>query len=190
MIDEWKNFKKGNWCKEIDVSNFIKLNYKAYDGDESFLSAPTDKTKRILKVLEDANKEEVKKHVLDIDVDHPAGINAFEPGYISKEDDVIVGLQTDKLGKRMIVPKGGKRMVFQELDTYGYKMNSNLEKYINLLLKTHNDGVFDAYTKEIRLARHNGLLTGLPDAYGRGRIVGDYRRIALYGIDYLIEQKK
>ena len=190
MIDEWKNFKKGNWCKEIDVSNFIKLNYKAYDGDESFLSAPTDKTKRILKVLEDANKEEVKKHVLDIDVDHPAGINAFEPGYISKDDDVIVGLQTDKLGKRMIVPKGGKRMVFQELDTYGYKMNSNLEKYINLLLKTHNDGVFDAYTKEIRLARHNGLLTGLPDAYGRGRIVGDYRRIALYGIDYLIEQKK
>ena len=137
-------------------------------------------------------KEEVKKHVIDIDVDTPAGINAFKPGYISEDDNVIVGLQTDKLGKRSIVPKGGIKMVYQELEAYGYKMNPELEKFISKtnLVKTHNDGVFDAYTKEIRTARHVKLLTGLPDAYGRGRIIGDYRRIALYGIDYLMEQKK
>ena len=190
MREEWNNFKSGKWCDEINVSDFILNNYQSYEGDETFLSESTDKTKRVLKIFEDTCRKEVEKHVLDIDVDHPAAINAFEPGYISEDDDVIVGLQTDALGKRMIVPKGGKRMVFQELETYGYKMNSNLEKYTKLLLKTHNDGVFDAYTKEIRTARHVGLLTGLPDAYGRGRIIGDYRRIALYGIDYLMEQKK
>ncbi len=190
--EQWKDFKEGAWCNEINVSDFIKKNYVAYDGDESFLSGPTDKTKRVLKVYEDMCQEEVKKHVIDIDVDHPAGINAFAPGYISEDDDVIVGLQTDKLGKRSIVPKGGIKMVYQELEAYGYKMNPELEKFIKgtNLVKTHNDGVFDAYTKEIRKARHNKLLTGLPDAYGRGRIIGDYRRIALYGIDYLMEQKK
>ena len=192
MKEEWKDFKQGAWCDEINVSDFIKKNYAAYDGDELFLSGPTDKTKRVLKVYEDMCKEEVKKHVIDIDVDHPAGINAFEPGYISEDDDVIVGLQTDKLGKRSIVPKGGIKMVYQELEAYGYKMNEALENFIKgtNLVKTHNDGVFDAYTAEIRKARHNKLLTGLPDAYGRGRIIGDYRRIALYGIDYLMEQKK
>ena len=192
MKEEWKNFKQGAWCDEINVSDFIKKNYVAYDGDESFLSEPTDKTKRVLKVYEDMCKEEVKKHVIDIDVDHPAGINAFEPGYISEDDNVIVGLQTDKLGKRSIVPKGGLKMVYQELDAYGYKMNPELDKFFKEtnLVTTHNDGVFAAYTKEIRKARHNKLLTGLPDAYGRGRIIGDYRRIALYGIDYLMEQKK
>ena len=192
MKEEWKNFKQGAWCDEINVSDFIKKNYVASDGDESFLSGPTDKTKRVLKVYEDMCKEEVKKHVIDIDVDHPAGINAFEPGYISEDDNVIVGLQTDKLGKRSIVPKGGLKMVYQELDAYGYKMNPELDKFFKEtnLVTTHNDGVFAAYTKEIRKARHNKLLTGLPDAYGRGRIIGDYRRIALYGIDYLMEQKK
>lgn len=191
-MEQWKDFKEGAWCNEINVSDFIKKNYVAYDGDESFLSGPTEKTKRVLKVYEDMCKEEVKKHVIDIDVDHPAGINAFEPGYISEDDDVIVGLQTDKLGKRSIVPKGGIKMVYQELEAYGYKMNEALENFIKgtNLVKTHNDGVFDAYTSEIRKARHNKLLTGLPDAYGRGRIIGDYRRIALYGIDYLMEQKK
>ena len=191
-MEQWKDFNEGTWCNEINVSDFIKKNYVAYDGDESFLSGPTEKTKRVLKVYEDMCKEEVKKHVIDIDVDHPAGINAFEPGYISEDDDVIVGLQTDKLGKRSIVPKGGIKMVYQELEAYGYKMNEALENFIKgtNLVKTHNDGVFDAYTSEIRKARHNKLLTGLPDAYGRGRIIGDYRRIALYGIDYLMEQKK
>ena len=191
-MKQWKDFNEGAWCNEINVSDFIKKNYVAYDGDESFLSGPTEKTKRVLKVYEDMCREEVKKHVIDIDVDHPAGINAFEPGYISEDDNVIVGLQTDQLGKRSIVPKGGIKMVYQELDAYGYKMNPELEKFIKEtnLVKTHNDGVFDAYTPEIRKARHNKLLTGLPDAYGRGRIIGDYRRIALYGIDYLMEQKK
>lgn len=191
-MEQWKDFKEGTWCNEINVSDFIKQNYVAYDGDESFLSGPTEKTKRVLQVYEDMCKEEVKKHVIDIDVDHPAGINAFEPGYISEDDDVIVGLQTDKLGKRSIVPKGGIKMVYQELEAYGYKMNEALENFIKgtNLVKTHNDGVFDAYTSEIRKARHNKLLTGLPDAYGRGRIIGDYRRIALYGIDYLMQQKK
>lgn len=191
MKEEWKGFNKGAWTNEVNVSNFIKLNYKKYNGGEKFLAGPTKKTKKVLKVYEDMCKEEVQKHVIDIDVDHPAGINAFAPGYICDEDDVIVGLQTDKLGKRAIVPKGGIKMVYQELKAYGYKMNEKLEKFIKgtNLVKTHNDGVFDAYTKEIRTARHVKLLTGLPDAYGRGRIIGDYRRIALYGIDYLMEQK-
>ena len=192
MEEAWKGFKEGTWCNEINVSDFIKSNYTPYDGDESFLNGPTEKTKRVLKVYEDMCKEEVKKHVIDIDVDTPAGINAFKPGYISEDDNVIVGLQTDKLGKRSIVPKGGIKMVYQELEAYGYKMDSDLEHFIKdtNLVKTHNDGVFDAYTAEIRRARHNKLLTGLPDAYGRGRIIGDYRRVALYGIDYLMEQKK
>ncbi len=191
MKIEWQGFKEGNWTNEINVSDFIKNNYTAYNGDESFLADPTDKTKRVLKVYEDICLEEVKKHVIDIDVDHPAAINAFKPGYISEDDDVIVGLQTDSLCKRSIVPKGGIKMVYQELDAYGYKMNPDLEKFIKEtnLVKTHNDGVFDAYTKEIRKARHVKLLTGLPDAYGRGRIIGDYRRIALYGIDALMEAK-
>ena len=192
MKEEWKGFNEGAWTKEINVNDFIKKNYKKYEGDESFLVGPTDKTKRVLKVYDDMCKEEVKKHVIDIDTVNPAGINAFKPGYISEDDDVIVGLQTDELGKREIVPKGGIKMVYQELEAYGYKMDSTLEHFIKdtNLVKTHNDGVFDAYTAEIRRARHNKLLTGLPDAYGRGRIIGDYRRVALYGIDYLMEQKK
>ena len=192
MKEEWKGFNEGAWTKEINVNNFIKKNYKKYEGDESFLVGPTDKTKRVLKVYDDMCKEEVKKHVIDIDTVNPAGINAFKPGYISEDDDVIVGLQTDELGKREIVPKGGVKMVYQELEAYGYKMDPTLEHFIKdtNLVKTHNDGVFDAYTAEIRRARHNKLLTGLPDAYGRGRIIGDYRRVALYGIDYLMEQKK
>ena len=190
MEKAWRNFKEDLWNKEINVKNFIEKNYKAYNGDESFLTGPTEKTKKVLKVYEDVCKEEVKKHVIDIDVEHPAGINAFKPGYICKEDDVIVGLQTDSLCKRSIVPKGGLKMIYQELDAYGYKMDPTLDSFLNSnMVKTHNDGVFDAYTKEIRKARHNKLLTGLPDAYGRGRIIGDYRRIALYGIDYLMEQK-
>jgi formate C-acetyltransferase len=189
-MNEWKDFKKGQWCDEINVRDFIKNNYKSYTGDESFLTVPTEKTKRILKKYEDICKEEAKKHVIDIDVGTPAGITAFKPGYISEDDDVIVGLQTDKLCKRSIVPKGGIKMVYQELDAYGYKINEQLDKFMKTnLVKTHNDGVFDAYTKEIRNARHYKLLTGLPDAYGRGRIIGDYRRIALYGIDRLMEEK-
>ena len=190
-MNEWRNFNKGKWCDEINVSDFIKNNYKPYAGNESFLVGPTDKTKRVLKVYEDVCKEEVKKHVIDIDVDNPAGINSFKPGYICEDDNVIVGLQTDELCKREIVPKGGLRMIYDELDAYGYKMNKNLDHFLKSnLFKSHNDGVFDAYTAEIRKARHVKLLTGLPDAYGRGRIIGDYRRIALYGIDKLMEEKQ
>ena len=190
MREEWKGFKEGAWTKEINVSDFIKTNYKGYDGDESFLEGTTEKTDRVWGKCSDLLKEELKKHVLDIDVDHMSGINAFKPGYISKDDDVIVGLQTDAPLKRIVNPYGGIRMVYQELDAYHYKLNPEVDKYFNEYRKTHNQGVFDAYTPEIRKARHVGLLTGLPDAYGRGRIIGDYRRVALYGIDYLMEQKK
>ena len=190
MKEEWKNFKEGVWMNEINVSDFILKNYTRYDEDESFLSGITDKTGRVLKKVNELLKEELKKHVLDIDVDHMSGINAFKPGYISEGDDVIVGLQTDAPLKRIVNPYGGIRMVYQELDAYGYKLNETVDKYFNEFRKTHNQGVFDAYPASVRKARHVGLLTGLPDAYGRGRIIGDYRRVALYGIDYLMEQKK
>lgn len=189
-MEAWKNFKEGKWMNEINVSDFIKSNYKKYDGDESFLEGTTKKTDSVWGKCSELLKEELKKHVLDIDVDHMSGINAFEPGYINDEDDVIVGLQTDAPLKRMVNPYGGIRMVYEELDAYGYKLNPTVDKYFNEFRKSHNQGVFDAYTDDIRRARHNGLLTGLPDAYGRGRIIGDYRRVALYGIDFLMAEKK
>ena len=190
MKKEWKGFIEGNWCNEINVSDFIKKNYVAYDGDESFLADKTEKTNKVWSKCEDLLKEELEKHVLDIDVDHMSGINAFEAGYIDRDNESIVGLQTDAPLKRIVNPYGGMRMVNSELEAYGYTLNPEVNKYFNEFRKTHNQGVFDAYTKDIRAARHVGLLTGLPDAYGRGRIIGDYRRIALYGIDYLMECKK
>ncbi len=190
MKEQWKSFKGGNWCNRIDVRDFIQTNYKSYEGNESFLCGTTSKTKKVWDKCSDLLKEELKKHVLDIDVDNMSGIDSFAPGYIDKENEVIVGLQTDAPLKRMVNPYGGIRMVYQELDAYGYHLNPEVDKYFNAFRKTHNQGVFDAYTNDIRKARHVGLLTGLPDAYGRGRIIGDYRRVALYGIDYLMEQKK
>ena len=190
MREEWKDFQDGEWTKGINVRNFIQNNYKDYDGDDSFLTCPTEKTKRVLARYEELIIEEGKRHVLDIDTVHMSGINSFEAGYISEDDDVIVGLQTDAPLKRMVNPYGGIRMVYDELKAYNYKLDPDVDKYFNEFRKTHNQGVFDAYTKDIRKARHVGLLTGLPDAYGRGRIIGDYRRIALYGVDYLMEQKK
>ena len=189
-MEEWKNFKNGTWNEEINVEEFIQLNYSGYDEDESFLVGPTDKTKKVWRKCEDLLKEELKKHVLDIDVDHVSGINNYEAGYIDKDNEVIVGLQTDAPLKRIVNPYGGIRMVYQELEAYGYKLNPEIDKYFNAYRKTHNQGVFDAYTTEIKKARHVGLLTGLPDAYGRGRIIGDYRRVALYGIDFLMAKKK
>ena len=188
-MKEWKNFKEGKWNKEINVEEFIQLNYEKYDEDESFLAGVTDKTKTVWSKCEELLKEELKKHVLDIDVDHVSGINNYEAGYIDKDNEVIVGLQTDAPLKRIVNPFGGFRMVQQELDAYGYKLNPDIEKHFTAFRKTHNEGVFDAYTDEIKKARHVGLLTGLPDAYGRGRIIGDYRRVALYGIDYLLQKK-
>ncbi len=190
MREEWQGFNEGLWCNEINVSDFIKRNYTSYNEDESFLTGPTDKTKKVWNKCSDLLKEELKKSVLDIDTDHMSGINNFEPGYICKDDDVIVGLQTDKPLKRMINPYGGIRMVYSSLNAYNYKLNPDVDHYFNEYRKTHNQGVFDVYTEEIRKARHEGLLTGLPDAYGRGRIIGDYRRVVLYGIDFLMEQKK
>ena len=190
MKEQWNGFKKGVWCDSIDVKDFIQNNYEAYDGDKSFLEGTTEKTDAVWNRCSDLLKEELKKHVLDIDVDHMSGINNFEAGYIDKDNEVIVGLQTDAPLKRMVNPYGGIRMVYQEVEAYGYKLNEDVDKYFNEYRKTHNQGVFDAYTSDIRKARHVGLLTGLPDAYGRGRIIGDYRRVALYGIDYLMEQKK
>ena len=190
MKEEWKNFKEGNWCNEIDVKDFIQKNYQVYDGDETFLRGTTEKTSKVWDRCSTLLKEELQKHVLDIDTDNMARINGYEAGYIDKDNEVIVGLQTDAPLKRIVNPYGGIRMVYSELDAYGYKLNRDVDKYFNEYRKTHNQGVFDAYTEDIRKARHVGLLTGLPDAYGRGRIIGDYRRVALYGIDYLMEQKK
>ena len=189
-MKEWQNFKEGKWTKEINVSDFIKKNYKSYKGDETFLEEKTEKTTKIWKECEKLLKKELKKHVLDIETNKTSGINKFNPGYISKDDNVVVGLQTDKPLKRIVNPYGGMRMVYQELNAYGYKLNKEIDYYFNKYRKTHNQGVFDAYTDDIKKARHVGLLTGLPDAYGRGRIIGDYRRIALYGIDFLINQKQ
>ncbi|MCR4581174.1 MAG: formate C-acetyltransferase [Bacilli bacterium] len=189
-MKEWYKFINGKWQEEVNVSDFIKHNYVPYDGDESFLAGTTQKTKNIWSRCEELLNEELKKHVLDIDTVNMSGINAFKPGYICEDDDVIVGLQTDAPLKRIVNPYGGIRMVYQELDAYGYKLDPTVDKYFNKFRKTHNQGVFDAYDDDIRVARHVGLLTGLPDAYGRGRIIGDYRRVALYGVDYLIEDKK
>lgn len=186
----WDKFKGTKWKETIDVSDFIINNYKEYKGDESFLEGPTEKTNKVWDKCKKLIKEEMEKGVLDIDTKTMSGIDAFKPGYIDKENEVIVGLQTDAPLKRMINPYGGIRMVYNQLDAYGYKLDEDVDKKFNEYRKTHNQGVFDAYTKEIRRARSAHLLTGLPDAYGRGRIIGDYRRIALYGIDFLIEQKQ
>lgn len=190
MKEEWRGFKEGKWTSEINVRDFIQLNYKPYQDDEQFLVGTTPRTKTVWDKCSDLLKEELKKHVLDIDTDHMSGINAYEAGYIDKDNEVIVGLQTDAPLKRIVNPYGGIRMVYQELEAYGYQLNPTVDKYFNEFRKTHNQGVFDAYTDEIKKARHVGLLTGLPDAYGRGRIIGDYRRVALYGIDFLMAEKK
>lgn len=188
-MNEWKEFKGTKWQEEINVKQFILDNYIEYKGDESFLVGPTEKTKRLNDKYAEMSKIEIEKGVYDVDTKTVSGINNFKPGYLIKEDEVIVGFQTDEPLKRMINPFGGMRMVKQALEAYGYQLDPEVEKEFRFR-KTHNDGVFDTYTTDIRKARHAGLLTGLPDAYGRGRIIGDYRRIALYGIDRLIEEKK
>lgn len=184
------NYKGTIWKETIDVSDFIKNNYKEYTGDSSFLASPTEKTNNIMKKCNELFVEENKKGVLAVDIDRISGINNFKPGYISEDDNVIVGLQTDAPLKRILNPFGGLRMVDSSLSAYSLKPNDQFMKFFKGIRKTHNDGVFSAYTKDIKLARKCGLITGLPDAYGRGRIIGDYRRIALYGVDRLIQQKQ
>ncbi len=190
MREAWQGFVEGFWCVNIDVNDFIKKNYIPYLGDELFLKPISDKTSAVFKKCQNLLAEELRKSVLDIEVNEVSGINNFMPGYIDKDNEVIVGLQTDAPLKRIINPYGGMRMVYHSLGAYHSELNKDIDKYFNKYRKTHNQGVFDVYTKEMRLARKMGLLTGLPDAYGRGRIIGDYRRVALYGIDFLISQKQ
>lgn len=187
---EWFGFYEGNWTEEVDVRNFIQKNYTPYGGDEGFLAEGTDRTQKVWDVCKEMLSEELKKGVLDIDTEKISGIDNFDPGYIDQENEVIVGLQTDRPLKRMINPFGGIRMAESALKAYGYELSSTIEAVFKNVRKTHNQGVFDVYTEEMIKARKTGLLTGLPDAYGRGRIIGDYRRIPLYGTDFLIEQKK
>ena len=187
----WEGFVKGNWCDEIDVRDFIQLNYTPYEGDASFLSDPTDKTMRVWNTLEEKYlSEERKVRILDVDTDTPADIDAFKPGYICEDDNVIVGLQTDAPLKRAMMPNGGWRMVETAIHEAGKEYNPEVKKIFTKYRKTHNDAVFDIYTPRIRAARSSHIITGLPDAYGRGRIIGDYRRVALYGVDHLIAEKQ
>ena len=190
MYKEWEGFKEGTWQESINVRNFIQKNYKLYEGDSSFLEGPTERTKKVWKKAYSLIVEEVKKGIIDVATDRVSGVNNYDAGYIDKENEVVVGLQTDAPLKRIVNPFGGMRMVQSSLKEYGYELDKNIQEYFPKYRKTHNEGVFDAYTSEIRTARSAGLLTGLPDAYGRGRIIGDYRRVALYGVDYLIEEKK
>ena len=188
-MDGWRSFTNSLWNKDVNVANFVEKNYKEYTGDSSFLRSSTEKTKKIWDICLKKLEEEQKKHVLNIDCTEFSGINSFNPGYIDKENEIIVGLQTDSVLKRIVNPYGGIKLVEKELKTYGYEMDDKIHEF-KKYRKTHNDGVFDVYDDSIKKARHNGLLTGLPDAYGRGRIIGDYRRIALYGIDFLIKDKE
>lgn len=185
----WEGFTPGLWQKEINVRDFIQQNYRPYDGDASFLSGPTERTKKIWAQLNDLFIEERKKGVLDIS-QIPGSITSHGPGYIDRENELIVGLQTEAPLKRAIMPNGGFRMVLNALSTYGYEPDPNVVETFTKYRKTHNNGVFDAYTADIRKCRSSHILTGLPDAYGRGRIIGDYRRVALYGVARLIEQKQ
>ena len=196
MVDfeQWEGFEGSLWKEEVNVRDFIQKNYTVYDGDESFLADPTDATNKLWGILQGLQKEErAKGGVLDMETKVVSGITSYGPGYISEADkdlEKVVGLQTDKPLKRAFMPFGGIKMAEQACSTYGYEPDPELHKIFTEYCKTHNQGVFDAYTPEMLKARHNKIITGLPDTYGRGRIVGDYRRVALYGINFLMEEKK
>ena len=188
---QWEGFDRaGEWTKEIDVRGFIQANYTPYDGDESFLVGPTEKSTKLWNKIQALYEEEREKGVLDVDTKTPSSIDAYAPGYVDQDLETIVGLQTDAPLKRAIMPNGGIRIVEKSCESYGYKVDPEVEYIYHKLRKTHNDGVFEVYTPDIRAARSAHLLTGLPDGYGRGRIIGDYRRVALYGVDALIAEKK
>ena len=186
----WQGFQTGKWTKEIDVRNFIQKNYTLYEGDDTFLEGVTDRTQKVWDKCHELILEEMKKGILDVETNIVSGIDNFAPGYIDRENEVIVGLQTDAPLKRIVNLYGGMKMAKSALEQYGYELNPQLEKDFHAYRKTHNEGVFDAYPKRTKVARHVGLLTGLPDAYGRGRVIGDYRRVALYGVDFLIGEKE
>jgi len=185
----WQGFRPGLWQKDINVRDFIQQNYAPYDGDGSFLTGPTPRTRKLWAALNDLFVEERRKGVLDVS-QTPSSITAHEPGYIDRDNEIIVGLQTDAPLKRAIMPNGGLRMVLNALKAYGYEPDPHVVEAFTKYRKTHNDGVFDAYTADVRRCRGSHLLTGLPDAYGRGRIIGDYRRVALYGVDRLVRRKQ
>ncbi len=186
----WQGFKTGEWRHLVNVRNFIQKNYTPYEGDDTFLSDSSKKTKKVWDKCSQLIQEEIKKGIIDIETNVVSGIDNFEPGYIDKENEVIFGLQTDAPLKRIVNLYGGTRMTKAALAAYGYQLNPDIDKHFSLYRKSHNEGVFDAYSERTRLARTCGLLTGLPDSYGRGRIVGDYRRVPLYGTDFLIEEKE
>ena len=186
----WKGFEPGVWMDEVNVRSFIQKNYTLYEGDDSFLAGVSEKTAKVWEKCHELIVEEIKKGIIDVETNIISGIDNFAPGYIDKENEVIVGLQTDAPLKRIVNLYGGLRMAQSSLKQYGYTLNPDIEQKFHEYRKTHNEGVFDAYPERVRAARHAGLLTGLPDAYGRGRIIGDYRRVALYGVDFLQEQKR
>ena len=186
----WNGFAAGEWQRSIDVRSFIQKNWTPYLGDDAFLAGPTQRTKAVWKRCEELLLQELKDGILDVDTHRVSGIDNYAPGYIDRENEVIVGLQTDAPLKRIVNLYGGTRMAKSALEQYGYQLDPEIEAHFTEYRKTHNEGVFDAYPERTRAARHAGLLTGLPDAYGRGRIIGDYRRVALYGVDRLIEWKK
>lgn len=190
MVKQWQDFNSGHWMQEIDVRDFIQTNYTPYTGDGSFLAGATEATLALWKQVKDLMALEREKGVLDADTAMVSTITAHTAGYLDRDLEKIVGLQTDQPLKRAIMPFGGIRVVKSALKAYGYQLDPNTEAVFTKYRKTHNDGVFDVYTQEMRLARHSGIITGLPDAYGRGRIIGDYRRVALYGVDRLIDDKK
>ena len=186
MRPEWTGFTEGHWTSTIDVRNFIQRNYTPYEGDDSFLEGPTNRTEALWADVRKLMDEEHKRGILDAETKIPSSITSHGPGYLDKEKEQIVGFQTDAPLKRGIMPKGGIRMVENALSAFGYELDPSTKTIYTEYRKTHNDGVFDAYTDDMRKARHSGIITGLPDAYGRGRIIGDYRRVALYGVDFLI----
>ncbi|NLO10510.1 MAG: formate C-acetyltransferase [Clostridiales bacterium] len=189
MRQEWHGFEGGSWTVDVNVRSFIQHNYTPYEGDDKFLVGPTKRTQKLWEKTQELMKEENKKGIIDAETSKPSTITTFGPGYLDKDNEVIVGFQTDKPLKRGIMPNGGIRVVKKALESYGYTLDKKTEEIYTQNRKTHNDGVFDAYTDAMRKARHSGIITGLPDAYGRGRIIGDYRRVALYGVDFLIEEK-
>ncbi|MGL4737981.1 MAG: formate C-acetyltransferase [Cellulosilyticaceae bacterium] len=190
MFEQWNGFNTGEWTKEVNVRDFIQANYTPYEGDDSFLAGPTERTTKLWDSAMTLMKEELEKGILDAETKVPSTIASHGPGYLNKEDEQIVGFQSDAPLKRNIMPNGGIRTVENALEAYGYELDPQTAEFFHKYRKTHNDGVFSAYTTAMRKARKSGVITGLPDAYGRGRIIGDYRRVALYGIDRLIQDKE
>ncbi|MHB1484711.1 MAG: formate C-acetyltransferase [Saccharofermentanales bacterium] len=186
----WEHFKNGHWADEIDVRDFIQKNYRPYSGDDKFLKGATEKTRNLFVKASELIAEEQKKGIIDIDFTNLSGIDNFGPGYLDRDNEIIVGFQTDSPLKRMINPFGGIRMVEQSLNSYGFALPKEIDEIFHKYRKTHNDGVYDVYSPEMKIAKKVGLITGLPDSYGRGRIIGDFRRIALYGLDFLIAEKE